>query len=153
VDIPLRMLLFYPSNTQVHTETHTPHEDFPSSVPSLTTPHPQSRIFELQDRSLDSFITTFLLGLAVFVFCPYFAWKLRSPGLAIFTYVVPIVPFVLVLDGLVSGLRTRTADEVAALLRSCGAQGLDEYEVKSGRSTHLPPTGHLSWVICEKRSG
>jgi hypothetical protein len=108
-------------------------------------------IFELQDRSLHSFITTILLGVANFLFAPYFAWKLRTPSAIIFTYLLPILPFVLIFDGFISGLRTRTADEVAALLRDCGAADAGEYRMKSGHVTHLPPTGHLNYVICERK--
>ncbi len=38
---------------------------------------------------------------------------------------MPIIPFVLVFDGFVSALRTRTPQEVEVLLRTCGAEGTE----------------------------
>lgn len=67
-----------------------------------------------------------------------------------FTYIIPIIPFVLVFDGFVSSVRTRTPDEVEALLRSCGADA-SNWEFRSGSSRHLWPTGYLNWVICAKK--
>lgn len=66
-------------------------------------------------------------------------------------YVIPVVPFVLVFDGLISCLRTRTADEVEALLRTCGANS-DGWEVKSGKEQFLWPCGYLHWIICTKKA-
>jgi hypothetical protein len=70
-----------------------------------------------------------------------------------FTYVIPIIPFVLVFDGWVSSLRTRTPKEVEALLRTCGADkdDISRWEVRSGRDMHLWPTGYLTWIVCEKK--
>lgn len=68
-----------------------------------------------------------------------------------FVYVIPVVPFVLVFDGIISCLRTRTADEVEALLRTCGADS-DGWEVKSGREQVIWPCGYLNWVICSKKA-
>lgn len=69
---------------------------------------------------------------------------------------VPVVPFVLVFDGLVSSLRTRTADEVEVLLRTCGAGDGDDaaadWLVRSGSETFLWPCGHLTWIICTKKN-
>lgn len=73
----------------------------------------------------------------------------------IFTYLIPILPFVLVFDGWMSSLRTRTPEEVEALLRSCGAEGGEEelrrWEVRSGREMFFWPTGNLNWIICERK--
>jgi len=86
---------------------------------------------------------------------PYYAWIWRSPATLIFTYLIPILPFVLVFDGWVSSLRTRTPEEVEVLLRSCGAEGgdaeLSRWEIKSGRDRHLWPTGYLNWIVCVKK--
>jgi len=68
----------------------------------------------------------------------------------LFTYVVPIIPFVLVFDGLISSLRTRTPDEVEVLLRSCGADA-NGWEVHSGRKLHLWPCAYINWVVCAKK--
>ncbi|KAK0709825.1 hypothetical protein B0T26DRAFT_679190 [Lasiosphaeria miniovina] len=112
-------------------------------------------IFELQDRNLLGFLTCCLFGLGVLVLAPYYALVWRSPATLFFTYLVPILPFVLVFDGWMSALRTRTPDEVEALLRSCGAAGGDaelaRWEVRSGRESFMWPVGSLNWIICVRR--
>lgn len=104
-------------------------------------------LFELQDRSLTSFLSIILLGLGVFVNAPYFAWKWRAWDIIIFTYFIPIIPFVVVFDGFVSSLRTRTRDEVGMLLKKCGAEGADGWTLKDGREQFLWPCGYLNWVV------
>ncbi|KAJ2901587.1 hypothetical protein MKZ38_001666 [Zalerion maritima] len=108
-------------------------------------------IFELQDRSWRSVIACLLLGLGMFPGAPYYAWKWRSPATLIFTWLIPILPFVIVFDGLVSSLRTRTPEEVEALLKGCGAEGGTEgWKVRSGRERFLWPVGWMNWVVCMK---
>lgn len=109
-------------------------------------------VFELQDRSPAAFLSCLLLGLGVFAMAPVYAWKWRSPMTLFWTYVVPVLPFVLVFDGWVSSLRTRTPDEVETLLRTCGAEGgTGDWVMESGRELHLWPCGYLNWIICTKR--
>lgn len=112
-------------------------------------------ILELQDRSLRAFLSCCLLGLGVLVSAPYFAWRWRSPGTLFWCWAVPVLPFVLVFDGWVSALRTRTPDEVEALMRTCGVadKELAAWEVRSGRECHLPPVADLNWIICTKTRG
>ncbi|KAI9151652.1 hypothetical protein HJFPF1_08861 [Paramyrothecium foliicola] len=109
-------------------------------------------IFELQERDVLSVITITLMGLGVIAAAPYYAWKWRSPATLIFSWFIPILPFVLVFDGYMSALRTRTADEVEALLRNCGADAND-WVIQSGRQRHLWPCGYMNYIICrpEKR--
>lgn len=111
-------------------------------------------IFELQDRSLSAFFTTLVFGLGILLTAPYYAWRWRSPMTLVFTYLVPILPFVLVFDGWMSMLRTRTPDEVAALLRTCGAAPADvaRWELRSGEIRHLWPFGYLKWIVCVKKT-
>ncbi|KAI0133490.1 hypothetical protein BJ170DRAFT_164278 [Xylariales sp. AK1849] len=106
-------------------------------------------IFELQDRSLGSFVTCVLYGVLILACAPLFYWW--SPTRLFFVYLCPVIPFVLVFDGLVSSLRTRTPDEVEVLLRTCGAD-TDEWVVESGRERFLWPTGYLNWIVCSKKS-
>ena len=109
-------------------------------------------IFELQERTLSSFLTCFIFGLFVMLIAPL-AWPmyyLGSPSVLFFVYAVPVVPFVLVFDGLVSSVRTRTPDEVEALLRTCGADARG-WELRSGRRRFLWPCGYMSWIICTKK--
>lgn len=85
-----------------------------------------------------------LMGLLFLLITPFYFW--RSPGHLFFTYVIPIVPFVLVFDGFVSSLRTRTPDEVLALMKDCGAD-MDGWNIKSGHEAHTWPIGYVTWII------
>ncbi|KAH6647414.1 hypothetical protein BKA67DRAFT_523984 [Truncatella angustata] len=105
-------------------------------------------IFEMQDRSFSSLVTCFLYGFFILLCAPFFYWW--SPTRLFFVYLCPIVPFVLVFDGLISSLRTRTPEEVEILLRTCGADTTD-WEIKSGRERFLWPTGELNWIVCTKK--
>ncbi|KAF9875961.1 hypothetical protein CkaCkLH20_06407 [Colletotrichum karsti] len=108
-------------------------------------------IFELQGRDWNSIVLPAILGLGVFLLAPYHAWRLGSFSVLIFTYLIPILPFVLVFDGYISALRTRTPDEVEALMKSCGAR-TDGWEIKSGKDAHMPGLGYMSWIVAEKIS-
>lgn len=110
-------------------------------------------IFELQDRSFSAFVTTLIFGLGIMLTAPYYAWRWRSPMTLVFTYLIPILPFVLVFDGWMSMLRTRTPDEVEALLRTCGAStaDTDAWELRSGEVRHLWPCGYMKWIVCTKK--
>ncbi|KAJ3463785.1 hypothetical protein MRS44_008571 [Fusarium solani] len=105
-------------------------------------------IFELQDRSALSFMADLLLPIGVILSAPYYASKWRAPSVFIFTWLIPVIPLVLIWDGIVSSLRTRDPGEVEALLRSCGADATG-WEIRSGKETFLWPCGHLNWIICQ----
>lgn len=108
-------------------------------------------IMELQGRDLLSFIMPAILGIGCFIFAPLYAWRLRSFSVLIFTYLIPIIPFVLVFDGYISALRTRTPDEVEALMKSCGGR-TEGWEFKSGKEIYMPPVGSVRWIVAEKIS-
>lgn len=108
-------------------------------------------IMELQGRDLLSFIMPAILGIGCFIFAPLYAWRLRSFSVLIFTYLIPIIPFVLVFDGYISALRTRTPDEVEALMKSCGGR-TEGWEFKSGKEIYMPPVGSVRWIVSEKIS-
>ncbi|KAK8120672.1 hypothetical protein PG999_004792 [Apiospora kogelbergensis] len=105
-------------------------------------------IFEMQDRSFASVVTCALFGLFIPLVAPVLYWS--APWHLFWVYIVPIVPFVLVFDGLVSSIRTRTPEEVEVLLRTCGADTTD-WEIKSGKECFMWPTGYLSWTMCIKK--
>ena len=93
--------------------------------------------------------------MATLIMAPYFALIWGEPLALLFTYVLPILPVVLVFDGWMSCLRTRTVDEVRELLRTCGAEGGQEeiakWEVKSGSETFMWPVGRVNWIIGLKK--
>jgi len=101
-------------------------------------------IFELQERTIPALITMIAMGFLFLAITPFYFW--RSPGHLFFTYIIPIVPFILVSDGIVSALRTRTAEEVQALMKDCGAS-TDGWTVKCGSEIHTWPTGRMNYVI------
>lgn len=104
-------------------------------------------IFELQERTASSLFTVCLLWPLMLLTSPFYFW--RSPGHLFFTYIVPIIPFVLVFDGLVSSLRTRTPEEIQEMMKRSGAN-CDGWQVKSGYEVHTWPTGHVTWIIASK---
>lgn len=109
-------------------------------------------IFELQDRGWRSFLAVCLLGLGAVAFAPYFAWKWRSPGTLFWSWVVPVLPFVLVWDGWMSSVRTRTVEEVEGMMvAAAGRELASAWEVRSGRVMHLPPFAEVNWIIATKR--
>lgn len=93
-------------------------------------------------------ITVTAMGLLMFLISPYYYWN--DPVHLFFTYVIPIVPAVLVLDGYVSSLRTRTAGEIEDLLKESGADCKD-WKFISGRATHTWPVGHMTYIIGVKK--
>jgi len=106
-------------------------------------------IFELQGRNFTSFVTITLLWPLAMIITPFYFW--HSPWHLFFTYLVPIVPFVWVYDGYISCLRTRTPDEVEALLRSrVSSEKLADWKFQSGQACHTWPIGWLYWTICYK---
>lgn len=88
-----------------------------------------------------------LMGVMIMFITPFYFW--RSPGHLFFTYIIPIIPFVLVFDGYISSLRTRSAEEVQALMKECGAS-CDGWTVRSGHEQHTWPTGYLTWIVAIK---
>lgn len=111
---------------------------------------PRYRIFELQDRFPSTLVPIIMFGIGIFALAPFYAFRWRSPATLFFTWVIPIIPFVLVFDGIISALRTRTREEVEALLRSCGADS-DGWEIHNGVETIARPVGRMNWIVAVKR--
>ncbi|KAK0668468.1 hypothetical protein QBC41DRAFT_226211 [Cercophora samala] len=110
-------------------------------------------IFELQDRSPAGFLACCLFGLGAMVMAPYYAWLWGAPLALVWTYLVPALPAVLVFDGWMSSLRTRTVGEVKELMGSCGvdAKEVRGWEVKSGRERFIPGVGYVNWIIVTRK--
>ena len=88
----------------------------------------------------------FLMGPLLILITPIFFWS--SPVHLLFTYLIPIIPAVVVFDGYVSSLRTRSSEEIKGLLSS-GSE-LHEWKVLSGKDVHTYGMGYLTWFICIK---
>ncbi|MCJ1401224.1 hypothetical protein MMC11_004436 [Xylographa trunciseda] len=107
-------------------------------------------IFELQHRTFSSLLTCTLMWPLLLLISPYYFW--RDPGFLFFTYIIPIIPFVLVVDGYTSSLRTRTADEIQTMMGGGGKGGIKGWKFRSGSEVHTYPIGEMSWFIGVKES-
>ena len=76
-------------------------------------------------------------------------------------YVVPVVPFVVVFDGVVSCLRTRGEGEVRGLIRRACEEGSGEgkgglaegWRFEGGGEFHTWPTGSMRYFVGVKDRG
>ena len=111
-------------------------------------------IFELQGRDLGNLIT--VLCLAPLLWGGSWYWFWGDWWHLFFTYVVPIVPAVVVFDGLISCLRTRREGEVKELIRrvvvaregrepGTGGQLLDGWRFEAGGAIHTWPGGSMQY--------
>ena len=76
------------------------------------------------------------------VVAPFFFYN--DPVMLFLLYIVPAVPFVLVLDGIVTCLRTRTGEEIEALIRDSGADAKG-WRLREGDVVHTWPIGRMRW--------
>lgn len=87
-------------------------------------------IFELQSRTFESLALMALFGPLMWLGSWWWFWG--DWDLLWWMYMLPVVPFVVVFDGVVSSLRTRREGEVKALLglgkRGMGGKGREEKE-------------------------
>ncbi|KAL9104333.1 MAG: hypothetical protein Q9163_000724 [Psora crenata] len=109
-------------------------------------------IFELQGRDLGNLFTVLLLGPFLWVGSWYWFWG--NWDHLFWTYCVPLVPFVVVYDGIISCLRTRTEREVMMLInKAAEAEGprqgnlLDGWRFETGGETHTWPGGKMQYFI------
>ena len=105
-------------------------------------------IFELQARTVSSLVTVSLIWPLLLLVSPFYYW--RSPGQLFFTYIIPIIPFVLVFDGYISSLRTRTAGEILKMAER-GSIARD-WGFRSGNEVHTWPCGEMTWFMGTKNS-
>ncbi len=107
-------------------------------------------IFELCERSVESILIMFSLFvvaiIATLLFLPF------SLKRALWTFVFPIVPAVLVFDGLVSALRAYSRDELMHLARRADPQNKFKWEFKRLRSFPIPCTMFIGTPRDIKRS-
>ena len=103
-------------------------------------------IFELQARTISSFIIITLILPLMLLITPFYFWN--NPGHLFFTYIVPIVPLVMVFDGYVSSLRTRNPEEIMKLMPK--GEDVKGWKFKSGSACHTWPFGEMTWFIAFK---
>lgn len=106
------------------------------------------RIFELSQRNFTS-----LLNIPVMILFPFFHTITRywtSPLHLYFTYLVPLLSFVVSFDGLVSTMRCRTPEEIRALLDQPGLD-LNGWDFKSGNRMVFWPFVNIYWYAGVKK--
>lgn len=91
-------------------------------------------VFEAQRRDIKHLIQFAFSPITVLLFTPL----IRPVRLArlLFTYLIPIVPLAVGFDGIVSVLRTYTAEELLELTRSADPDGVFDWEVGELEGDH-----------------
>ena len=105
-------------------------------------------ILELQGRDLGNLFIVLCMWPMLLLGSWYWFWGCW--GHLFFTYAVPIVPLVIVFDGLVSCLRTRREGEVMKLIREAvrgDEGGLEGWRFETGGELHTWPTGTMQYFI------
>ena len=103
-------------------------------------------IFELQARTLSSFIIITLILPLMLLITPFYFWN--DPVHLFFTYLVPIIPLVMTFDGYVSSLRTRTPEEIMEMMPK--GEDVKGWKFRSGSACHTYPFGDMTWFIAIK---
>ena len=89
-------------------------------------------IFEGQERSIPSILAMLFSPISVLLTTPFI--RPFTIGRIIFTYLIPIVPLVVVWDGLVSSLRTYSVNEMNALIENLNEKEKYNWEVNKVKS-------------------
>lgn len=125
-------------------------------------------ILELQERNIASLLLMILDHF--FAYLVTLFWFFDSPLQILLTYVIPILPFILSFDGLVSCLRTRTLEEVVKLAGKAQGKGdatsiqvvedsegriqkrveMGNWEFVGGRQCHTWPLGYFNYIVAKK---
>jgi hypothetical protein len=125
-------------------------------------------IIELQDRHLSSLLLICLFFPLQFATTLFWFW--RDPLQLVFTYIIPVVPFIVTFDGFVSCLRTRNFEEVLRLVgkedddvdvhSTIDIEGREVMHAKRGNwafkgmsEVHSWPLGYMNWIIGYKSEG
>lgn len=95
-------------------------------------------ILESQDRSPISLISMLFSPISLFIMTPMI--KPFSLLRILFTYFIPILPFFVLWDGVVSSLRTYTDDDLKELISE--VEGSNNYEWEIGETKSGPITNH-----------
>lgn len=99
-------------------------------------------IFEAQERSAQSFISMLFSPISVLLTTPFIRpFSLRR---LLFTYLIPVVPFFVLWDGVVSCLRTYSVEEMQQLVSQLSNKDAFDWQigkVKSGPGNILYLTG------------
>mmetsp|Transcript_10681 Transcript_10681/g.14633 ORF Transcript_10681/g.14633 Transcript_10681/m.14633 type:complete len:271 (-) Transcript_10681:158-970(-) len=101
-------------------------------------------IFETCERSIINILTFPLyFWILMFIIAPFIRPRFHL-GRLFFTWIIPIVPFILTWDGIVSCLRTYTPDEMMKLIRN--VKGHENYEWEAKVQTRFFPNPNLVYM-------
>ena len=107
--------------------------------------HSSIAIFEAQERSFASIVAMLFSPFSVFLMTPLIRpFKIDR---IIFTYLIPIVPLVVLWDGVVSSLRTYSVEEMQMLVKDLNHT--ERYEWQIGRVKSGP--GMLLYLIGKEK--
>lgn len=85
-------------------------------------------VFEATERSFPSILSTILSPIVVLLMTPFirpFKW-----GRLFFTYLIPVIPFLIMFDGIVSCLRTYSVTEMENLVQQLDNHDTFDWEIK-----------------------
>ncbi|KAK6359208.1 hypothetical protein TWF696_000372 [Orbilia brochopaga] len=108
-------------------------------------------VFEIQSRSFSGFLQVAAIG-PILTFLTPFHRPFWTLGHLFFTYIIPILPFVMVFDGYMSALRTRTPQEILALVETIPAQDRAGWEWRWGAKKFAKPVGEINYFIGVKKA-
>lgn len=91
-------------------------------------------LFESQERNIKSVFAMILSPINVLLMTPFI--RPFSLGRLVFTYLVPFVPLFVMLDGILSALRTYTIPEMNELISR--VEGHDKFDWKVGKQKSSP---------------
>ncbi|ORX33676.1 hypothetical protein BD324DRAFT_610525 [Kockovaella imperatae] len=112
-------------------------------------------IFELQEPRLESLLELLAIFPLVFLVTPF---TKPTISILILTYILPVLPFLMVFDGLVSAYRTRSLEHVrylanlANLTLNLEGNDVSEWSWNEGRRRHTWPSGKMYWIIGKRES-
>lgn len=89
-------------------------------------------IFEGQERSFPSILAMLLSPISVLFTTPFI--RPFKIGRIIFTYIIPIVPLVVMWDGVVSSLRTYSVEELKAIVASLNNSETYDWDINKVKS-------------------
>jgi hypothetical protein len=92
-------------------------------------------IFEIVERTPGAFISVFIALLGVFVLTPFI--KPFQAKRLFFTYILPLIPFLILWDGCVSCMRVYSLAELRALINDIPDQEKFIWEIKRKRLPYL----------------
>lgn len=98
-------------------------------------------VFEIQGRDIPSIFAMLLSPISVLLFTPFI--KPFNSGRIVFTYLLPIVPLVVLWDGIVSCLRTYSLDEMKNLVNTVNNKEQFEWKFEKKKSK----TGFVIFMI------